>query len=886
MNNKIQAETIITGHTNADFDCLAAIVAAGVLYPEARLVFPGSQEKNLRNYFIQSACYLFNFTNAKDIAPESVKNVVVVDTRQRSRLPHIEQVLENENLNIHVYDHHPDSEEDLPADFGVIKKWGSTAAILTHELMLQNKKVSPEQATVIGLGIYEDTGSFTFMSTTEHDLSAAAWLMGRGMDVNVISDLLTRDLTADQVSMLHSLLENATTHDINGVEVVFAEASSEEYLGDFALLAHKLMDMENLSVLFALGRMQDRITLVARSRVPEVDVSRICEFFGGGGHPYAASASVKDRTMTQTKDELFALLYSEINPHLTVEGFMSSPPVTIGKTELLHSATEIMTRFGLKAMPVIDEKTRECVGIIDHQLADKAVSHGLGNVEVREYMLRSVRTVEPETDLYEAMEIILGYSQRLVPVVKKGEVCGVFTRTDMIRILIDEPARIPERLLPDRKRERQVFPLMRERLPKRHIDLLRKAGNLADEHGYELYVVGGFVRDLLLGRSNLDVDLVVEGDGPSFAEILAKNLGGRAKVHRKFRTAVVILPDDSRIDVATARLEYYEQPAALPTVELSSIKMDLYRRDFTINALAVQLNPKKFGRLVDFFGAQRDIKDRVVRVLHSLSFVEDPTRILRAIRFEQRFDFHIGGQTERLIKNAVSMDFFDRLSGSRIFHELKLIFEEKNARQCLIRMGEFQILKVIHPKLELTRKVLEFLEHIEEVLDWYRLLYLEPKPEPWMLYFLGLVNGMEMTEIDQLAQRLNLSKREHADLVNLRLDVEETFYRISKWKGGSGLTSELYFLLEPLSLEGILYLLARSRNEEVRKSISHYLSALQHMSIDITGVDIRNMGLQPGPAYGRIMRSVTAAKIDGTVSCREDQLDLAKHLAQEMRNNK
>ena len=599
--NTISAKTIITGHTNADFDCLASIVAAGVLYPDARLVFPGSQEKNLRNYFIQSACYLFNFANAKDIDPDSVKTMVVVDTRQRSRLPHVHQVLDKEDLKIHVYDHHPDSEEDLPADFCMIKKWGSTAAIMTHEIMLQKKKLSVEQATVIGLGIYEDTGSFTFKSTTEHDLSAASWLMGQGMDVNVISDLLTRDLTADQVSMLNTLLENATTHDINGVEVVFAEASSEEYLGDFALLAHKLMDMENLSVLFALGRMQDRITLVARSRVPEVDVSRICEFFGGGGHPYAASASIKDRTMTQTKDELFALLYSEVNPHMIVEAFMSGPAITIGKTELLKNATETMTRFGLKAMPVVDEQSGECVGIIEHQLADKALSHGLGNVEVLEYMMRNVKTVEPGSDLYEAMEIILGYSQRLVPVVDKGKVCGVFTRTDMIGILIDEPARIPERLLPDKKRERQIFPLMRERLPKRLIDLLRKAGQLAEDHGCELYVVGGFVRDLLLGRPNLDVDLVVEGDGPAFAEMLAKDLGGRAKIHKKFRTAVVVLPDDSRIDVATARLEYYEQPAALPTVELSSIKMDLYRRDFTINALAVHLNPKKFGKLVDFF---------------------------------------------------------------------------------------------------------------------------------------------------------------------------------------------------------------------------------------------------------------------------------------------
>lgn len=878
--------TVVTGHANADFDCLSAIIAAGKLYPEAVLVFPGSQEKTLRNFFIQSATFLFNFAAAKDVDPATVTRLVVVDTRQRSRLPHVQAILDTPGIDIHIYDHHPDSEEDLAASYALVAPWGSCAALITSQLRDRGIAVSPEEATVIGLGIYEDTGSFGFNSTTADDLLAAAWLRGRGMDLEVISDLLTRDLTTEQVAILNALLQSATSHDINGVEIVMAEASSESYVGDFAVLAHKMMDMENIRVLFALGRMQDRVVLVARSRAPEVDVGRICEFFGGGGHAFAASASVKDKTLTQVKDELFALLYSSINPQLTVDKFMSKPPVAIEKNRTLSEATEVMTRYGLKAMPVVDAPGRTCVGLIEHQIADKAVAHGLGAVEVREYMLRDIRTVTPSEGLYTAVDIILGTRQRLVPVVEGAKLVGVITRTDLINILVEEPARIPEHLLPDRKRERNIARLLSDRLPPRILTLLKTAGELAQEHGFEAYVVGGFVRDLLLGRQNFDVDLVVESDGIAFAGLLAAKLGGRRKAHKKFQTAVIVLPDDSRIDVATARLEYYEYPAALPTVELSSIKMDLYRRDFTINALAVHLNPRKYGHLVDFFGSQRDIRDRIIRVLHSLSFVEDPTRILRAIRFESRFNFRIGGQTERLIKNAVQLNFFQQLSGARVFHELKLIFEEKNVLKCLERMQQFKLLTHLHPRLGLEARQTQLVEKIEVVLDWYRLLYIEPTPAPWKLYLLALTSGFDEPDVAAIAQRLSFIAKDRQDFLALRRTVAETFAKVLIWQNANGPMSELCAILDQVPLEGILYLMARSSKDTMSRNISIYLTRLKGLALDIDGRDLTHLGLAPGPAYGRILRQVLAAKIDGQADCRDEQLLLAERLIRPIKDQR
>ncbi|MGE4292285.1 MAG: CBS domain-containing protein [Desulfovibrio sp.] len=880
-DGKIQAHTVITAHANADFDALAAIVAAGKLYPDAALIFPGSQEKDLRNFYIQSTTYLFNFKNFKDIDPDAVKLLVLVDTRQRSRVPHVEPLLTKPGIVIHTYDHHPNTDEDVAAVREVYREWGSTTTILVHELMEQGLTVNSEEATMLGLGIFEDTGSFTFDSTVPEDFSAAAWLRNMGMDLSVISDLLSRELSAQQISILGELLENATTHDINGVEVVITQMSTDQYVSDFAFLVHKLIDMENIRVLFALGRMGDRIHLVARSRNPDVDVGQICASFGGGGHAYAASATIKDKTPSEARDDLFALLYSLVNPQLAVESIMSRPAVVIEDSSTMREAVEIMTRYGFKGLPVVRRGGMQCVGLLEHAVADKALTHQLGEQPVSEYMGTNFATVPPDTDLYRVMEIILGKRQRLLPVVDKGRIEGIITNTDLLNLLIEEPARIPESLMPERNRERNILTVMRGRLPKPMFALLEDAGRLAQEMHFVVYAVGGFVRDILLNRPNMDLDLVVEGDGIAFARAFAERHYARVKAHQKFKTAVVIFPDDMRIDVATARLEYYERPAALPTVQLSSIKMDLSRRDFTINALALNLCAGSFGTLVDFFGAQKDIKGRNIRVLHSLSFVEDPTRILRAVRFEQRFGFQIGGQTNRLIKNALQLNLFNRLSGIRIFHELQLIMEEEHPTECLRRLHEMKILQAIHPLLELTPKQTELMEELERVRTLYTLLYVEPPVVSWKLFFLALTTNLERKEAVQVLRRLGLTQTEEREHLSTRELVGKALGALINWHEDVSRPSDIYFVLEKLPLEGALFLMAKSRKDLIRKYISQYLTIWRFHSLDISGEDLKRLGLIPGPIYTRILRRVLAAGIDGEASGRDEQLALAARLAKE-----
>ncbi len=885
------AHTIITAHTNADCDALGAMVAASKLYPGAVLVMPGGNDRILRGFFMQSAALIFGFRHAKDVDLAAVRTLVLADTRQKGRIAHVAPVLDNPGLVVHIYDHHPASPDDLHGEVERIEMWGACTSIIIDEVRKRGLALSRDEATIMGLGIYEDTGSFQFPSTTPHDFAAAGFLCEQGMDMNTIRDILKPEVTTDQINALHTLLDSATTHEIQGIPIVMAELTADEFIGDLAVSVHKMMDITQAKVVFAIANMADRVQIVARSQLPEVDVGRICASLGGGGHAGAASASVKNATLSEVKDSLFALLYSSIKPDLTVGHIMSFPVHSVDTTHTVREAEDILLRFGLKIVPVMEPGTRHCVGLLEHQLAARALVHGLGDQPVAEYMQRQVSTVPLGSTLYPVIEIVLGEKQRLVPVVDpQDEVLGVISRTDLINILIEEPARIPENLMPESQRSRNIADLISARLPEDLVELLKFTGGLGDKLGVNVYMVGGIVRDILMERENFDLDIVVEADGIKFAEVLSRELGGHMRAHEVFKTAVVVFDKNGKhyhIDVATARLEYYDRPAALPVVELSSIKMDLYRRDFTINALAVHLNSVDYGALEDFFGAQRDMKERTIRVLHSLSFVEDPTRILRAIRFEQRFGFHLAPQTERLIKNALQLQLFDKLSGSRIDHELRLICDEISPLACFKRLEGFDALKAVHPLLKLTEDKEALLAEMEKMNAWYELLYLEPKPRHWLACLLCFSHKAKYTEVSDLLNELGMSAKVRREFLDMRERARKALGELKSWQkqakaSGEARVSGLYRIFSSVSVEGLLFLMCKYTNEDARKLISHYLTKLRDVKIDINGNDLVAMGVEQGPLFSEILRRVLMAKLDGLAETREEQLEMAqKHYYQD-----
>jgi tRNA nucleotidyltransferase (CCA-adding enzyme) len=512
-------------------------------------------------------------------------------------------------------------------------------------------------------------------------------------------------------------------------------------------------------------------------------------------------------------------------------------------------------------------------------VVEKALFHKLNHVAVREYMTSDLATVGPESDLTEIQEKIIENKQRILPVIDNGHILGVITRTDLLNILVRK--HVPENGEPQKiathrvnARTRHILKFMQERLPKRLLKILREIGRVADEIGAPAYVVGGFVRDLFLYRSNEDIDIVVEGDGIAFGRKYAKAIGARIHEYAKFGTAVITFPDGFKIDVASARLEYYKFPAALPIVEMSSIKLDLFRRDFTINTLAIQLNQRNFGTLIDFFTAQKDIKEKTIRVLHNLSFVEDPTRVFRAIRFEQRFSFTIGKLTSGLIDNAVKMDFFKRLSGRRVFAELRQILEEENPTPTLIRLHEYDVLKVVHPSIYLTKEMTTIFNSVKKVLAWYDLLFLEESYMKWAVYFLALIRTCNAEVTGEICRRFELPPRHRKVFLTERFAAEKCLAWLERNRPFKN--SVLYNKLSGFKTELVLYLMALTSIEDVKRAISQFITNLRYARVDLGGTDLKNLGLKPGPIYREIMQAVLETKLDGRLLSKNDQIQFAR----------
>lgn len=866
-------EVVITTHVNADFDAVASMIAARRLYPGATLVFPGSQEKNLRNFFLHSTSYLFDFIKIKKIDLEQVKQLVIVDTRQKSRIGKFSQILGREDVEVHLYDHHPDSEEDIHGKIEVVRKAGATTSILCEILQERGISVSSDEATIMCLGIHEDTGSFTFPSTKTIDHLAAAWLTEQGADQNLISEMLTRELTAEQVWLLNDLTKSATTRIINGVEVVICKVIREEYKGDFAVLVHKFMEMENLNVIFALAQMEKKIYLVARSRIEDVNVAEIALAFGGGGHPQAASATIKNKTLSQTERSLQAILRTRINPQKKARDMMVSPIISISPEEHVKEAAIRMTKYNINVLIVIDDGD-QLTGYITRQIAEKAVFFGLGHIQVKEYTHIEFYTVNPESTLKEIQDLIIKNKVRILPVLENDRVVGVITRTDLLNILVGGPV-IPDFLYESRHvshftKKKNMATVLKERLPRRLISLFKEFGKVADLMGYNAFLVGGLVRDVFLKRENFDVDIVIEGDGIKFAREFAKHQEARVRSHRKFGTAVLVFPEGFKVDVATARMEYYESPGASPVVEMSSLKMDLFRRDFTINTLAIKLNKRNYGTLVDHFGAQKDLREKVIRALHNLSFVEDPTRVLRAIRFEQRFGFRIGKLTDALMRNAVRINSFEELSGRRLFLELKLVLMEQEPALAIERMNSFGLLQFISPEIQFNVGMKKLLEEIKEVIAWFNLLYLGETYDPWKVYFHGLTSALDAKALHLLTERLQMDDQEGRRMVSEREAMGGVLERLFKIEGEQ--SYHLYTLLAHYGTETLLYMMAKVNTEKTKRLISNYFTRLRGTRVMLKGKDLIGLGFKPGPLYKEIFDSLLKAKLNNLIATRDDEV--------------
>lgn len=830
-------DAILT-HENTDLDALASLAAAKKLYPNAIALLPRRLNRNGRD-FLTLYGDPFEFMPQEQAPRRRFKRLLLVDTQT---LPSARGIADKPI--VHIVDHHPLTrtlDERTTFSGGDV---GATTTLFVEALREKNVSLTRLEATLFALGIYEDTGSLTYSSTTPRDLQAVAYLVEHGASFDLIGEFLRQPLADDQRALYNQLLKRVETHEIGGQTILLGAVRVKEYVAEISTLAQQLMALYDPNALFLLIQMRNEIQLVARSKSELIDVAEIARAFGGGGHTTAAAALIHSRGLKTQQKKLLRLLEEHIEPHTTVHDIMSYGVRVLAPSDTIAHAAEQARRWGHEGFPVVAKK--KLVGVLTRREIDRALHHKLQKQPVSRFMSEPI-SVAPTDSVEQLQRAMTEHSLGQVPVVEDGNIVGIVTRTDLLK-LYSETTRPP--------RNAEFVARLERALPRDLLLLVKNAARTARELGYSTYLVGGFVRDLIIGEANLDIDIVVEGDAIQLAQRLANHYGGRVHTHARFGTAKWIFDEDekSSLDFATARTEFYEYPSALPDVERSSIKLDLHRRDFTINALALCLDPERYGALLDPYGGEFDLQRGIVRVLHNLSFIEDPTRILRAVRFEQRFGFTIEARTAQLIDDARNL--LEKVSGQRLRHELDLIFNEAAPERALARLQTLGVLEKIQTSLDADAWLVQKFQQLREAYT----------PTP-MLYLGILAYRLRTSEARALAKRLKLANGETEFLVQV-----VTLRLLERQLNNAQLApSRVVELLERFDDAALAVFALASDSAQASSYVDRYRGEWRSVQAELTGNDLKQLGLPPGPRYKEILHSLRAQRLDGKLTSRVEE---------------
>ena len=941
---------LVLCHTTADFDSLGAAVGLCVLRPGSRIVLTGGCHPTVRD-FLALHRDEYPLIERRSVNPQQIRSISIVDASQRDRLGKAAEWLDLPHLSeIAVFDHHLQADLDIPATVTQIEAVGATTTLIVEKLQAHSDRefrLQPSEATVMALGIHVDTGSLTFDGATARDARALAWLMEQGASLRVIAEYVEPGLSPQLQDLLKEALNNLRSETLHGYNVASVLLSTEAFVPGLSALASRLLDLTETDALLlgnvykfsendnnrniAQSAVSNRLTIIGRSRIDNTNLSELFKPLGGGGHASAASLATRDVDPELTLNQLADALKAQIPHPPTARELMSSPVRSIRPETSVGEAHRILLRYGHSGLSVVDTGDR-LAGIISRRDIDIALHHGFSHAPVKGYMTPQLKTIAPDTLLPEIEALMVTYDIGRLPVLENGQLVGIVTRTDVLRELHQQKGRDTgsSAQLSHRHQPESVEQLLRSGISAELWQLLSIAANIAQKRGWQLYLVGGAVRDLLLATDDklalTDIDLVVDGNcgaddsgaGVELASALQKLYpNSRLDIHGQFQTAALLWNKDSAfgslwVDIATARTEFYAYPAANPEVEASSIRQDLYRRDFTINALAVRLGVPRSGELLDFFGGLQDLEAQQIRVLHANSFIEDPTRIYRAVRFAVRLGFAIEPQTEGYIRHAVESGIYYRIQGengrapaleTRLKSELKYILQAPYWKVALQMLGDLQALRCIHPTLELDRELWRQLRLLDRCLQ-QRKKSTPPYPPQggkfrkkeekaiipnsqfpipnsqfpipndqfpiinipdWQMRLEVLIAYLAPGYRDKVAANLQLPADSIKRLQHLEAGKKQLAEHLPKCE----LPSQLVLLLRNYELP-VLIAIALQSPRSVRRQIWEYLTKWANVEPPLNGNDLKALGYKPGPGFKRMLDDLLAATLDGDLGDRTD----------------
>lgn len=855
---------VIVCHANADFDALGSLVAAKLLRPKALACFPGHINKKVKELYSLYKDSL-NLTLLEHVNVQEVTHLILVDTQSADRIGKLRPLFARPDVKLTIIDHHP-RHALLPEWANLhIEAVGATTTLLVEEIAARKINVTPSVATVLATAIYSDTACLTAGYTTARDATAVAFLLSQQANLEVIASYTRSPLSDGQRSLFEELLASSRDIVVKDAKVKLTTCEVSEYVDGLAVLTGKLAEIDDCDACIAVVNMDGRVHVVGRSKSSRIDMQKLMQRLGGSGHAQAASATLKDASRADAA-QIENLLQDIVEPPLRARDIMSSPVRSVAPETTMAEAGQLMLRSGHSGLPVISDG--KLIGIISRRDLDKANHHGLETAPVKGFMSSQVVVVSATASLEEVQRILITKDIGRLPVVDEdGKVLGIVTRTDVLRTLHGKSYphwyQATYRSRPDQETlgDEYVTATLEAHIGKRNMGLLLLIGQEADRQGARAYLVGGLVRDIFIGHENVDVDVVVEPEAIPLAQRIAKLLGATCVEYPKFGTATVTLPQGETIDFVTARTEFYAMPAALPDVENANIRQDLYRRDFTINTLAVVLNPSQFGKLLDFFGGRDDLTQGLVRVLYNLSFVEDPTRIIRAIRFEQRYGFRIEEQTERFLRNALENGVLEKVSREKLRDELQFMLGEAAASRSVLRMDELGVWPHVLPDFMLSDKQIRTMRVVSQSSIGIRL-------DQFAVYMTVILMYKPFSEWPPLVESLKLPRKARDVCLEVATHAEAV---TRAFHDGKATLPEIWLMIEDLSGEAQL-IIASGLGTEVFRQLRELQTKVTERPM-VSGQDLIQRGVSPGPLIGRILAELKRARLGGLVPTQEAELE-------------
>jgi len=824
---------LIVTHEQPDFDALASLALAGLLFPNATATVQGALSPGL-TAFLRLYRDQLQLADPQAVDLDNVTELIVVDTADAGRIRPFDRLVGT--VPITLYDHHPAPTVPIPAARGLREQLGATATLLTRELMATGIVIPPPIASLALLGIHEDTGNLTYDLTRPDDYRAAAHLLASGASLQLV-----RRFTVDAISPEHhafrdAMLDAAQPVSVAGRRVSVAAFDYPHYVPGVSGLANGLLEVHHADAAIVAVRMEGKTLVFARASERFDVAAALHDALGGGGHPGAAYAKADLDPQTAAQRVLDALaLYA--TPVLTAADLMSAPVKTAPESATVAEVQQQLQLYGHNGMPVLSDQGA-LVGVVSRRDLERALRHGLGRSRVSGFMSRTVVTAGRDAVLAELEELVLRHNIGRIPVLDRGNLVGIVTRTDLIaarhrRPSSEDPARA-----------------LLGRLPPSAQQALQAARAVAGDAS--LYLVGGTVRDAMLGAGFKDLDLAVEGGtAERLGSRLNARLGGTLACHVPFGTCTLTLEDGLVIDLATAREEIYDHPGALPAVTPSTVRKDLSRRDFTVNALALRFHPDP-PELIDPYGGTDDLRTKQLRVLHPLSFIEDPTRVLRGARLAGRLGFHFEPTTAERAHDALDPAIVGNVSGGRLRGELELTLAEPRVTPALRSLHDVGGLAALFG-LQADWPVLKALDEQRHDRD-----------VPDEAYLLALLLSSDDDAAASHLEAFHWPRRYGQLRDRLRAMLRAEHVRDEDLEGLDDAARVLLHCLSP-DLSGRL---TRLEEGPPRRRLR--------------GRDVLDLGLAPGPAVGRVLDEVARARADQRVRTFEDEVEMARQLVEEL----